>query len=49
MLGGPGEAVREIYRRRAHLQLAPWKALGDDLLPALDSFGTIGYRKLWEK
>ena len=36
-------------RRRAHLQLAPWKALGDDLLPALDSFGTITYRKLWEK
>ena len=49
MLGGPGDAVREIYRRRAHLQLAPWKALGDDVLPALDSFGKVGHSKLWQK
>ena len=49
MLGGPGDAVRGICRRREHLQLSPWKALGDDVLPALDSCGRIGYRKLWEK
>jgi len=39
----------ELYRKREYIRQEIWRELGNDLLPTLDSFGRIVYRKLWKK